>query len=59
MKLGQLKEHINNILNRFFSKNYAENKVGKLVTDLFLFLKKASYEVNLSGVQLPISFIMF
>ena len=35
----------------FFFKNYAENKVGRLVVDLFLFFKNASYEVNASGMQ--------
>ena len=39
MKLGQLIEY--NKGNIFFFKNYAENKVGRLVPDLFLFFKKA------------------
>ena len=34
----------------FFFKNYEENKVGRLVADLFLFLKKASNKVNSSGI---------
>ena len=36
----------------FFFKNYAENEVGRLVPDLFLFFKYASYEVKTSGLQL-------
>ena len=48
MKLGQLKEYIN---RNIFLKNYAENKVGRLVPELFLFFKKALYEVNASGMQ--------
>ena len=36
MKLGQLIEYN----KRFFFKNYAENEAGRLVLDLFLFLKK-------------------
>ena len=34
----------------FFFKNYEENKVGRLVPDLFLFFKKASNKVNSSGI---------
>ena len=33
-------------------KNYAENETGRLVPDLFLFFKKAKYEVKASGLQL-------
>ena len=36
MKLGQLIDHNREI---FFFKNYAKNEVGRLVPDLFLFLK--------------------
>ena len=32
----------------FFFKNYTENEAGRLVLDLFLFLKKL-YEVKASG----------
>ena len=32
----------------FFFKKHAENKAGKLVPDLFLSFKKASYEVKTS-----------
>ena len=35
-----------------FHENLAENKVGRLVPDLFLFFKKAVYEVKASGLQL-------
>ena len=38
MKLGQLMDIIRKI---FFSNNYAENEAGELVSDLFLFFKKA------------------
>ena len=37
MKFGQFVEY-NKI---FFFKNYAENEAGRLVADLFLFIKKA------------------
>ena len=36
MKIGQLIEHIN---RNIFFKNYAENKVGRLVPDLLVFKK--------------------
>ena len=34
---------------RFFFKNYAEDEAGRLVQDLFLFLKKCLNEVKASG----------
>ena len=36
----------------FFFKNHAQNETGRLVPDLFLFFKKALYEVNASGLKL-------
>ena len=33
----------------FSSKNHAENEIRKLVPDLFLFFKKALYNVKASG----------
>ena len=36
----------------FFFKNYAENKAGRPVPDLFLFSNKGWYEVKASGLQL-------
>ena len=36
----------------FFFKYHAENEAGRLVPDLFLFFKKALYEVKASGLQL-------
>ena len=36
----------------FFKKNRAENEVGKLVPDLFLFIKTALHEVKGSGLLL-------
>ena len=32
----------------FFFKTHAENEAGRLVPDLFVFFKKASYEVKAS-----------
>ena len=45
MKFGQL---IENNMRIFFFKSHAENKAMRLVPDLFLFLKKALYEVKAS-----------
>ena len=39
MKLDQLIEYI----KKFFFKNYAENKAGRLVPDLFFFLKSLKW----------------
>ena len=36
----------------FFFKNYAGNEAGRLVPDLFLFLKIAQYEAKANGLQL-------
>ena len=36
----------------FFVKNHEENESGRLVPDLFLFFKKALYEVEANGLQL-------
>ena len=49
MKFGQLMEY--NKKNIFF-KNHTQNEAGRPVSDLFLFLKKALYEVKTSGLQL-------
>ena len=46
MKFDQLIEY--DAKNVFF-KNHAENEAGKLVPDLFLFFKKALYEVRVNG----------
>ena len=43
MKVGQLIKY--SVRNIFF-KNHAENEAAKLVLDLFLFFKKALYEVK-------------
>ena len=37
------------MLEIFFFKNHAENEANKLVPDLFLFFKRALYEVRPSG----------
>ena len=47
MKLGQAIEY--KILS---FKNYAENKAGRLVPDVFSFSKKALYQVKASGLHL-------
>ena len=47
MKLGQLIEYTK---KKIFEKHYAENKAARLVPDLFLFVKKAWYEVKTSGL---------
>ena len=49
MKFGQSIEY--NKRNVFF-KNHAESKAWRLVLDLFLFFRKALYEVKASGLQL-------
>ena len=49
MKFGQLIEHPK---RNIFFKNYAENDVGKIVPDHFLFFKKALYYVKESDLQL-------
>ena len=49
MKFSQLRKH--NVKNIFF-KNHGENELERLAPDLFLFLKKALYEVKSSGLQL-------
>ena len=46
MKIGQVIEHNNR--NIFFFKSNSENEAGRLVPELFLFFKKALYEVKAS-----------
>ena len=41
----------------FYFKNHAENEAGRLVPDLFLFSKKALYEVKASDLQLSFNYI--
>ena len=53
-KNNQLMEY--NKKNIFF-KNHTQNEAGRTVSDLFLFLEKALYEVKTSGLQ-P-SFIIY
>ena len=51
MKFGQsIKYNITREI--FFLENHAENEAGRLVTDLFSFSRKASYETEGSGLQL-------
>ena len=47
MKFGQVIEHNK---SKFKKKNHSENEAGRLVSDLFLFFKKALYETNASGL---------
>ena len=49
MKPGQLIEYNK---RKIFFKNHAQNEAERLVPDLILFYKKASYEVKASGLQL-------
>ena len=49
MKFGQSIEYNK---RKFFFKNHAQNEAERLVPDLFLFFKKALYEVKASGLQL-------
>ena len=49
IKFGRLiKYWVENI----FLKNYAENEVGRLIPELFLFFKKELYKVKVSGQNL-------
>ena len=36
----------------FFFKNHTENEAGRLVPDLFMFFKKALYELKPGGLHL-------
>ena len=47
MKFGQIIEYNKKI---FPFKNHSENEAGRLVPDLFLLFKKASYEVTLNDL---------
>ena len=49
MKFGQLIEYNN---RNTFLKTHAQNEAGRVVLDLFLFFRKALYEVKASGLQL-------
>ena len=40
-------------------KNHAENVVRRLVSDLFLFFKKALYEIEIRGLQLSFQYFLF
>ena len=47
MNFGQVIEYNKKI---FSFKNHSENEAGRLVPDLFLLFKKASYEVTLNDL---------
>ena len=53
MVRGQVIEYNRN----FFIKNFVENEAERVLPDLFLFFKKALYELSVSSLQL--SFIIF
>ena len=55
MKFGQLIQ--NDKRNIFFIKIHAENEAGRLVPDLFLFFKKALYELKVSVLQLSFNIL--
>ena len=48
LKFGQVIEYKT---EAFLYKNHAQNEADRLVPDLFLFFKKALYEVKASGLQ--------
>ena len=54
MKFGHLvyQETVNITREIFFFKNHAENEARRLVSDLFLFFKKALNEIKASSLQL-------
>ena len=52
MKFGQFMKYK---VRNFFFKKHGENEVGRLVPDLFLFLKKALYVVKSSGKHLSLT----
>ena len=56
MKFGLAIEH-NKKIYIFLKKNHTENKAKRLVLDLFLFFKKALYEVNASVMHLSFSIL--
>ena len=43
----------------FSLKNNAENDAGRLVSELFLFLKKVLYEVKVIGLQLSFNIYIY
>ena len=49
MKLGQLIDYTK---RNIFLQKYAEDESGRQAPDLFLFFKKALYEVKAYGLQL-------
>ena len=48
MKSGQLIEYKE---RNIFGENHAENEAGRLIPNLFLFCKKALFEVKASGLR--------
>ena len=53
MKYDQLIEYNK---RNIFLKNYAENEAGRLVPDLYLYFKKALYEVKARELQLSFNY---
>ena len=54
VKWGQIKEY-----RLFFFKKHARNKAGRLVSDLFLFFRKALNEVKTSDLHLSFNIFLF
>ena len=54
VKWGQIKEY-----RVFFFKKHARNKAGRLVSDLFLFFRKALNEVKTSDLHLSFNIFLF
>ena len=52
MKFDQVIEYNK---RNFFFKNHAEIEAGRQIPDLFLFFKKALYEVMASGLELSLN----
>ena len=55
MKFVQLIKYIKRDI---FFKNHAENEAERLGTDLYLYFKKALYEVKLSGLQFRFNIVL-
>ena len=56
MKFGQVIEYKN---RNIFFKNQEKNEACRLVPDLFLFFRKALYEVKANGMQLSFNIYIY
>ena len=53
MQFGQLIDEKHKITREiFFFKNHAKNEAGRLAPNIFLFFRKALYEVKATDLQL-------